>query len=959
MVTRRPADGAKTASRASSVRFLGGGWVFANSTRSLYHLPVVGTHRKTVRTLSFVLSLALVSAPAVGAPPAPSDVTALVTRVTRGTPEGDILAQLARMDRKVVLEPLSALLVSRDERVRRVAALALGAARAHEAANAVGRLLEDPAPDVVIAAADALLRLNGKEAVEPVARLLSHGSSRVRCGAAGRLAHLAARGGMRAIGAALDGARVPEEVACFALALLVGKDRSGLAASVKLLAEQDTRPLGEAVVRKAGRAGLSAMAKALASRQDPGLLAGTIAVARRMGVDGTEWIGELLGQRHPKVREAALRALLHDVARAEVQKLLLDAAAKAPPSVRADVIDALAHAKQKAIAPLCRRWMRDGPMPVRVAAARALGELLDKSAAGDLLPLYRAERARATKQNAPLREAILWAMGRFRNVDWIPVFVDAFGTDGEEQAGVDGVVAIGEPAVRTLLLVIKIGDMRRIPFAVEALARIGAGVADVVKDLFQHPNEAIRILARDLMAASGDPKAVAPLVSLFKSGSLEDPVPVLEAIATFDVPASRAALIEAVRHTASGVREAAVKGLADGHMRYGDVVSALVRAAETDTDAGVRATAVQSLFRLGAPGLAALLGRIVGYDGPEVRTVAYEALGWIGDPAAVAPMASRLGDAKGKELTELTTALQRLTQKPSLRAARDYLEWHKAWNAANAQPAGARDGVVKRGERELHYRLLGTGVETLLCISGQHGGDVFGAVTGALARGRRVVTYDPRGRGRSTYGSGKLTLKTELEDIAALLVAVKANRVSILAHDTGALLGLAFAAAQPDNVRRLVLVSPPETARLDGVGMLAAQRLAPTAATDLARLDARRAWFHPAAWLRYRQAALAPGLVVQAAMAPRVTAHPIYPTAEQALVTALHGQRLTGLLSRTKQPVLIVVGERPVLTRDDLSAIAKAQTQHRTSTQRVPGTAHYPHLERPAELARLVAAFLD
>jgi pimeloyl-ACP methyl ester carboxylesterase len=85
---------------------------------------------------------------------------------------------------------------------------------------------------------------------------------------------------------------------------------------------------------------------------------------------------------------------------------------------------------------------------------------------------------------------------------------------------------------------------------------------------------------------------------------------------------------------------------------------------------------------------------------------------------------------------------------------------------------------------------------------------------GALAShfiDRTVVTYDPRGLGRSTRSDGRTDNIPEVqaEDVHAVIEALGAGPVELFASSGGAVTALALVAAHPDDVVTLVAHEPP------------------------------------------------------------------------------------------------------------------------------------------------------
>jgi pimeloyl-ACP methyl ester carboxylesterase len=104
---------------------------------------------------------------------------------------------------------------------------------------------------------------------------------------------------------------------------------------------------------------------------------------------------------------------------------------------------------------------------------------------------------------------------------------------------------------------------------------------------------------------------------------------------------------------------------------------------------------------------------------------------------------------------------------------------------------------------------LGTGTP-LLIIGCPMGADGFMTLAGHFPD-RTVITYDPRGVGRSTRtdGSGVLTPDDHAADLARLVEAIGGEPVDVFASSGGAVNALAWVAKRGDQVRTLVAHEPP------------------------------------------------------------------------------------------------------------------------------------------------------
>ena len=90
---------------------------------------------------------------------------------------------------------------------------------------------------------------------------------------------------------------------------------------------------------------------------------------------------------------------------------------------------------------------------------------------------------------------------------------------------------------------------------------------------------------------------------------------------------------------------------------------------------------------------------------------------------------------------------------------------------------------------------------------------------------RTVVTYDPRGAGRSrrTDGAAETTPDEHADDLHRLIAALDAGPVDIFASSGGAVNALALVAQHPEQVRTLVAHEPPASQELpDREAVLAA-----------------------------------------------------------------------------------------------------------------------------------------
>ena len=118
----------------------------------------------------------------------------------------------------------------------------------------------------------------------------------------------------------------------------------------------------------------------------------------------------------------------------------------------------------------------------------------------------------------------------------------------------------------------------------------------------------------------------------------------------------------------------------------------------------------------------------------------------------------------------------------------------------------------------LHYDVRRNDASTepvLLLIGSPMGAEGFGTLAGHFPD-RTVVTYDPRGAGRSkrTDGAQETTVEEHADDLHRLIDALGAGPMDIFASSGGAVNALALVARHPERVRILVAHEPPAAQEL-------------------------------------------------------------------------------------------------------------------------------------------------
>jgi pimeloyl-ACP methyl ester carboxylesterase len=125
------------------------------------------------------------------------------------------------------------------------------------------------------------------------------------------------------------------------------------------------------------------------------------------------------------------------------------------------------------------------------------------------------------------------------------------------------------------------------------------------------------------------------------------------------------------------------------------------------------------------------------------------------------------------------------------------------------------DWVTVPGAR-LHYEVRGSGPALLLIPGGAADSAGFAPLATALADRYTVVTYDPRGLGRSTLDGPPedIAVAVQADDAHRLLAAVGTESAHVFAGSGGGMTGLCLLTGYPEQVRTLVAHEPPITTLL-------------------------------------------------------------------------------------------------------------------------------------------------
>ena len=123
------------------------------------------------------------------------------------------------------------------------------------------------------------------------------------------------------------------------------------------------------------------------------------------------------------------------------------------------------------------------------------------------------------------------------------------------------------------------------------------------------------------------------------------------------------------------------------------------------------------------------------------------------------------------------------------------------------------EGYIKSiDDVELYYRVKGSGADTLVVIHGGPGLSIYYLEPDLdpLTEKYTVIYYDQRSAGRSTMVIDSVSLHIDkyIADLEEVRRYFGIDRLTLFGHSWGAVLGARYVRALPDNVSRLIMVSP-------------------------------------------------------------------------------------------------------------------------------------------------------
>jgi pimeloyl-ACP methyl ester carboxylesterase len=256
---------------------------------------------------------------------------------------------------------------------------------------------------------------------------------------------------------------------------------------------------------------------------------------------------------------------------------------------------------------------------------------------------------------------------------------------------------------------------------------------------------------------------------------------------------------------------------------------------------------------------------------------------------------------------------------------------------------------------DLYAGVAGDGPAVALIHAGICDGRMWDPQWETLTREHRVLRYDMRGFGRSPIGAGRFS---NARDLLELLERHGFDRASLVGVSMGGRVALEATLARPELVEALVLVGSGLPGD-DASDELKAAWAEEEAALGRGDLDAAvemslRTWVDgPRRSARDVDPAVRRRVAEMQRRAYELQ-KPVQETAEEDLLVTDLAERV----GEIEAPTLVVVGAEDMPA---IHLIAERLAREIPGAQRatIPGAAHVPSLERPAEFDELVLGFLD
>ncbi|KJL43171.1 MULTISPECIES: alpha/beta fold hydrolase [Microbacterium] len=283
---------------------------------------------------------------------------------------------------------------------------------------------------------------------------------------------------------------------------------------------------------------------------------------------------------------------------------------------------------------------------------------------------------------------------------------------------------------------------------------------------------------------------------------------------------------------------------------------------------------------------------------------------------------------------------------------------------------GLRSRMVTANGLRMHVTEIGAGEPVLLLHGFPQSSREWAPVMAGLADRARLIAPDLRGAGETEAPPSGYDARTVLHDVIALLDELGIERVDLVGHDWGALVGFDLCLGHPDRVRRYVAIAVPAPyfdmtpALLAGMGKamphlwfqwaiatpVLGPRLLSRGRQRLARWLLRGFERRPMDSADVEAYVAALRDPARARAASKLYRGLILPAFMKIMRGGYRGRVLN-------TPTLVLFGADDALLPKDAMAVRPEDAPH-TTVEFVPGGAHFLVDDNPDEVTRRVAGFL-
>ena len=273
----------------------------------------------------------------------------------------------------------------------------------------------------------------------------------------------------------------------------------------------------------------------------------------------------------------------------------------------------------------------------------------------------------------------------------------------------------------------------------------------------------------------------------------------------------------------------------------------------------------------------------------------------------------------------------------------------------------ARVQYVPAGDARIAYYVRGEGKPLLLIPGfGMNMGDWDPQLIRSLSHNHQVIVYDFRGVGLSTNGSTQISVYQMRDDVIRVLDTLGIERADIIGWSLGSVVAQEVAAAYPDRVERLVLVS---TFSADRHMVPAADEVSDAVQNNLGgSWEELTSFLFPQTekgiqeknkYLERRKDG------VEKKIAPNVSEVEVETKMlQEEAMAVLATQDRTSLISSIPQPTLIIAGQKDVLIPIQNARWIKSILPQATLVE-VENAGHAVLFERNNQVKKTLGTFLE